>query len=274
MLTQEMALELAPYNIRCNSVSPVFGETPMGRASSPRESSPSTTDVEKIRAMVLQGIPSGQGRPTRGHRNAALFLASEEASLVTGINLIVDGGARLSRSRGLDPSQRGGKPMKKRTSETVVEMMYILDGGSIELDKSSMTFGARRGQKVRVPSPSISSRPAEAMCCVDTAGGAGRPAPRRHGPEAGHHPVPVASRLLEQAGLNRTRSIGDLSHLPWTTPEASSSLPKSGLTVQKDEHSYAFHPHAFSQQAYIQPAIDFPSYRWTLIDGDQVLCLA
>ncbi len=32
-----------------------------------------------------------------------------------------------------------------------------------------------------------------------------------------------------------------------------------------------FHPHTFSQLAYITPAINYPSYNWTLIDGDQVI---
>jgi NAD(P)-dependent dehydrogenase (short-subunit alcohol dehydrogenase family) len=95
MLTQEMALELAPYNIRCNSVSPVFGETPMGESLIAQGvAAYGTTDVEKIRAMVLQGIPLGRAARPEDIANAALFLASEEASLVTGINLIVDGGAR------------------------------------------------------------------------------------------------------------------------------------------------------------------------------------
>jgi glyoxylase-like metal-dependent hydrolase (beta-lactamase superfamily II) len=163
--------------------------------------------------------------------------------------------------------------MKKRTSETVVEKMYILDGGSIELDKSSMTFGRDAGQKVRVPSPVYLIKTNRGNVLFDT-GWWPQAVPLLDGMGLKPAITPSQSlpRLLEQAGLEPDQIAKViLSHLHVDHAGGVQFLPKSELIVQKDEYSYAFHPHAFSQQAYIQPAIDFPSYRWTLIDGDQVL---
>lgn len=94
MLTQQMAVELAPYNIRCNSVSPVFGETPMGQSLVAHGSNLyGVPDIEKVRDMVIQGIPLKRAARPEDVAYAALYLASDESSLVTGVNLIVDGGA-------------------------------------------------------------------------------------------------------------------------------------------------------------------------------------
>ncbi len=94
MLTQQMAVELAPYNIRCNCVSPVFGETPMGQSLLDQGTDLyRVPDVEKVREMVIQGIPLKKAARPEDIAYAALFLCSDESSLVTGINLIVDGGA-------------------------------------------------------------------------------------------------------------------------------------------------------------------------------------
>lgn len=94
MLTQQMALELAPHNIRCNCISPVFGETPMGQSLVAQGTSLyGLPDTGKVRDLVIQGIPLRRPARPEDIAYAALYLASDESSLVTGINLIVDGGA-------------------------------------------------------------------------------------------------------------------------------------------------------------------------------------
>lgn len=94
MLTQQMALELAPHNIRCNCLSPVFGETPMGESLLTQGAAIyGVPDVQTVRDMVVQGIPLGRAARPEDIAYAALYLASNESSLVTGINLIIDGGA-------------------------------------------------------------------------------------------------------------------------------------------------------------------------------------
>jgi 3-oxoacyl-[acyl-carrier protein] reductase len=94
MLTQEMAVELAPAKIRVNSVSPVFGETPMGQGLLEQAAVHyQLGEAELAKEVVIQGIPLKRGATPEDIAHAVLYLASDEASLVTGINLTVDGGA-------------------------------------------------------------------------------------------------------------------------------------------------------------------------------------
>jgi 3-oxoacyl-[acyl-carrier protein] reductase len=94
MLTREMAVELAPANIRVNSVSPVFGETPMGAGLLDQAAVHYRLGkADLARELVIQGIPLKRGAAPEDIGHAVLYLASDEASLVTGVNLAVDGGA-------------------------------------------------------------------------------------------------------------------------------------------------------------------------------------
>jgi NAD(P)-dependent dehydrogenase (short-subunit alcohol dehydrogenase family) len=82
-LTKAMAVELAPYNIRVNSVAPTFIETPM---TAPMLARP------EFRAFVDSMIPLGRiGRPD-DVASAVLYLASPAANMVTGTSLLIDGG--------------------------------------------------------------------------------------------------------------------------------------------------------------------------------------
>ncbi len=87
MLTHQLAVELAPFGIRVNSVCPVAADTPMF----PRfiESAP---DPEAARAATIAAIPLKRLCTAEDVANAALFLVSDEAAMITGVNLRVDGG--------------------------------------------------------------------------------------------------------------------------------------------------------------------------------------
>lgn len=94
MLTKQMAVELAPHNIRVNSISPVFGETPMGDSLVGQASKIyGGADSQQVRAMILSGIPLRRAAKPEDIAYAALYLASAESSMVTGANLMVDGGS-------------------------------------------------------------------------------------------------------------------------------------------------------------------------------------
>ncbi|MGI8780082.1 MAG: SDR family NAD(P)-dependent oxidoreductase [Solirubrobacteraceae bacterium] len=82
-LTKALAVELAPQRIRVNSVAPTFVETPLTR--------PLLAD-DAFRADVLSRIPLGQLGEPRDVAAAVVFLASEEARMITGTSLRVDGG--------------------------------------------------------------------------------------------------------------------------------------------------------------------------------------
>ncbi|MEO0635648.1 MAG: glucose 1-dehydrogenase [Pseudomonadota bacterium] len=83
--TKTMAVELAPSGIRVNAINPVAGETPL-LASFMGE------DTPEIRAKFLATIPLGRFSTPQDMGNAACFLCSDEASMVTGVAMEVDGG--------------------------------------------------------------------------------------------------------------------------------------------------------------------------------------
>jgi 3-oxoacyl-[acyl-carrier protein] reductase len=85
-ITKGMAIELAPDQIRVNAVCPVAGETQMLAEFAGGELTP-----EK-REMFLNSIPLGRFSQPLDIANAALFLASDEASMITGVCMEVDGG--------------------------------------------------------------------------------------------------------------------------------------------------------------------------------------
>ena len=82
-MSKSFALDLAPYGIRSNTIAPTFIETPMTKAF---------FDDEVFKASVLEKIKLGRIGTVEDLMGAALFLASDAASLVTGTSLIVDGG--------------------------------------------------------------------------------------------------------------------------------------------------------------------------------------
>jgi meso-butanediol dehydrogenase/(S,S)-butanediol dehydrogenase/diacetyl reductase len=83
-MTRQLAAEGAPHGIRVNCVSPGMVETPATGNDLLAEDHP-------MRA-IARAIPLGRiGRPDEVAR-CALFLASDDASYVTGANLVVDGG--------------------------------------------------------------------------------------------------------------------------------------------------------------------------------------
>ncbi len=85
-ITKGMAIELAPDQIRVNAICPVAGETQMLAEFAGGEVTP-----EK-REMFLKSIPLGRFSQPLDIANAALFLASDEASMITGVCMEVDGG--------------------------------------------------------------------------------------------------------------------------------------------------------------------------------------
>jgi cyclopentanol dehydrogenase len=83
LLTRSVAVRHARDNIRCNSIHPCTVDTPMVREL--------FKDPEKKKER-LDEVPLGRIADARDVANAALFLASDEASFITGVALPVDGG--------------------------------------------------------------------------------------------------------------------------------------------------------------------------------------
>jgi 3-oxoacyl-[acyl-carrier protein] reductase len=84
-MTKSMAVELAPSRIRVCALAPVAGETPL-LATFMGE------DTPQKREQFVNSIPLGRFSTPQDIANAALYLASDEASMITGVVLEVDGG--------------------------------------------------------------------------------------------------------------------------------------------------------------------------------------
>jgi len=83
--TKAMAVELAPFGVRVNALNPVAGETPLLKSFMGE-------DTPEIRAKFLATIPLGRFSTPEDMGNAACFLCSDEASMITGVAMEVDGG--------------------------------------------------------------------------------------------------------------------------------------------------------------------------------------
>ncbi len=82
-VTKAMAIELAPHNIRVNSIGPTFLETPMTRPF---------FENKAFRDEVLSKIKLGRLGQLEELTGAIVFLASDASSLMTGSALVLDGG--------------------------------------------------------------------------------------------------------------------------------------------------------------------------------------
>ena len=82
-LARGMAVELAPYNIRVNTVCPTFVETPMVKKF---------FKDKKFKDSVIKNIPLGKVATESDIASAVVYLASDAASMMTGSSLVIDGG--------------------------------------------------------------------------------------------------------------------------------------------------------------------------------------
>jgi len=86
MLTKCMAIELAPKGIRVNSINPAVTETPLLKKKYGDK-------FEQIREQRSKQYPIGRIGQPYDIANAIEYLASREASFITGTQLLMDGGA-------------------------------------------------------------------------------------------------------------------------------------------------------------------------------------
>ncbi|SPE59765.1 Sorbitol-6-phosphate 2-dehydrogenase [Verrucomicrobia bacterium] len=103
--TQSVALEMAPYNVRCNAIcpgnlldSPLWTDQEKGlfvqylRAGKV----PGAKSVEAVRKAYMDQVPMKRGCTYEDVCNAVVFLASDLASYITGIALSVTGGQEMN----------------------------------------------------------------------------------------------------------------------------------------------------------------------------------
>ncbi len=83
--TRAMAVELAPFQVRVNALNPVAGDTPLLKTFMGE-------DTPEVRARFLASIPIGRFSTPEDMGAAAAFLCSDDASMITGVAMEVDGG--------------------------------------------------------------------------------------------------------------------------------------------------------------------------------------
>ena len=83
--TKTMAVELAPFKIRVNAIAPVAGVTPLLKSFM-------GGNTPKKKEAFLSTIPIGRFSTPKDMGDASCFLCSDEASMITGTILEVDGG--------------------------------------------------------------------------------------------------------------------------------------------------------------------------------------
>lgn len=86
LMSKSLAVELAPDNIRVNAICPVMGATGM------LEAFMGMPDTPENRSRFIATIPMGRLSEPRDIARAAVFLASDDAGFVTGVEFPVDGG--------------------------------------------------------------------------------------------------------------------------------------------------------------------------------------
>ncbi len=89
-LTKSLCQTFAPDNVRVNVICPGLTETPMGFEFTSRKGD--VEEAERNKTMMMNAIPLGRIAVAEDMANAALWLASDESSYVTGVALPVDGG--------------------------------------------------------------------------------------------------------------------------------------------------------------------------------------
>jgi NAD(P)-dependent dehydrogenase (short-subunit alcohol dehydrogenase family) len=95
-MTKVMAVEFAPHGVRCNALIPGFIQTPMVESTVlGAMQGGGVPAIDDYLARRAARIPLGHWGDVSDVANAAVFLASDESRYITGLELIVDGGASL-----------------------------------------------------------------------------------------------------------------------------------------------------------------------------------
>jgi NAD(P)-dependent dehydrogenase (short-subunit alcohol dehydrogenase family) len=90
--TRALALDLAPYNVRVNSVSPGATDTPMLQSDVAKQAKDRRLSYEEVKEEFEQEGVMGRWAKAEEIATGILFLATEESSYMTGADLRLDGG--------------------------------------------------------------------------------------------------------------------------------------------------------------------------------------
>lgn len=112
-LMKVVAVELGPFGVRANAICPGGIATPIFGKGMGLSSEQADMTVDLMKNVLAQSQPIQRSGVPNDIAEAALWLASDASSFVTGHALIVDGGITLSPG-GLFGGERGGTPEERR----------------------------------------------------------------------------------------------------------------------------------------------------------------
>ena len=115
-LTRSVSVELAAFHIRVNAICPGGIMTPIFLGGRQLKAGANATLEEALTPAFAQMQPIPRAGVGRDIANMAVFLASDEATFVTGQALVVDGGLTVGRRRLVDPEQ---SPLRQALDDLV-----------------------------------------------------------------------------------------------------------------------------------------------------------
>lgn len=95
MLTQQVALDYGPYNVRCNVICPGSVDTPMADGAMSRYAEMLGIDEQSTRDLLSSDVPLRRMAKPSEISGICTYLASDDASFTTGSVFLVDGGAAI-----------------------------------------------------------------------------------------------------------------------------------------------------------------------------------
>jgi N-acyl homoserine lactone hydrolase len=159
-----------------------------------------------------------------------------------------------------------------------VRKIFLLSGGSIEIDKSIFLTGKDMGHKLRAPVYSILILHEEGPILID----AGLNPEGITSPEHAWGPrakVIKPSITQKDTLLSRLNELGltvsdikmvILTHLHWDHTGSLRFFENCPIIVQKTEYRFAFHPDSFVAPQYMRDHFDFP-LKYQFVEGDGIL---
>lgn len=161
--------------------------------------------------------------------------------------------------------------------ESIVKKVYVLDGGSLEVEASGLVSGKNFGQRVDVPVQMFLVDTTEGYILVDSGndpdviddaeGTWGKELVAAVTPRMSRENHPY--RQLELLGL----TPGDIrmviyTHLHHDHSGGARFFPEAMHVAQKAEYRWAFHPDRYSERIYLKSDFDHARLKWRLADGD------
>lgn len=158
-------------------------------------------------------------------------------------------------------------------NDTVVERVYIFNGGLFDYDKGHMTYGLNLGQHMTIFTPFMLIITKNEKILLDTGWSSGIvPVLEAMGLNPQIGPEHDVAACLKEAGLSPDDiDYIIMSHVHIDHDGGLRHFKGKRILVQRDEISYAGNPHPFAAIPYTRLDWEFTDYEWEALDGDTIL---